>query len=153
MERIGTEIRTELARLPGAPGTTGVAAVWEEVVGPAVARNAWPGRVGRDGTLHVATSSAAWAFELSQLAPTLLAGLRDALGDASPTAVRFAPGRIPEPARVVTLAPGEHREPTEESRRQAAELTASIADEELRAHIRNAAALSLSSRFSGRSIW
>jgi hypothetical protein len=153
MERIGTEIRVELDRLPGASGTTEVAAVWEMVVGPAVARNAWPGRVARDGTLHVATSSAVWAFELSQLAPTLLTRLCDALGDASPTALRFAPGRIPEPSSELPSAPVEHRKPTEESCRQADELAASIGDEDLRAHVRKAAALSLAGRSAGRPIW
>ena len=31
----------------------------------AIAANAWPARIARDGTLHVATSSSAWAFELT----------------------------------------------------------------------------------------
>ena len=33
----------------------------------AIARNAWPLRIGRDGTLHVAAASATWAFELDRM--------------------------------------------------------------------------------------
>ena len=45
-----------------------------------VAANAWPARIARDGTLHVNTSSSAWAFELGQLAPTILERLSEKLG-------------------------------------------------------------------------
>jgi len=153
MERIDGDVRAELGRLPGAPGTMGVAAVWEDAVGPEIARNAWPGRVARDGTLHVATSSAAWAFELTHLAPVLLERLRAALGDAAPTAVRFAPGRVPEPSSKPQRASVERREPTVRSSREAERLTASIADEELRERVRRAVALGLSYRPAGRRTW
>src|SRR5207342_2047420 len=104
---------------------------WPEVVGQMVATNAWPARIGRDGTLHVNTSSSAWAFELGQLAPEILERLSEKLGDSAPEALRFAVGHLPEPA---AEAPAQARtevpEPTSEARRRAAELVAGIEDEE-----------------------
>ena len=70
MKRLGDDARRLLAAA-GAGGTYGVSAVtnvWRECVGETIARAAWPGRVARDGTLHVTTVSSAWAFELGQLA-------------------------------------------------------------------------------------
>jgi hypothetical protein len=57
-------------------------------VGAAVARNAWPARIARDGGLHVHTTDAIWAFELTQRAAEIAARL-------GLPAVRFAPGPIP----------------------------------------------------------
>ena len=76
-----------------------VLAAWPEAVGPMVAANAWPARIARDGTLHVNTSSSAWAFELGQLAPEILERLSEKLGESAPKALRFAVGHLPEPAR------------------------------------------------------
>ena len=41
---------------------------WPGAVGPQIARFAWPARIARDGTVHVATSDSVWAFELGQRA-------------------------------------------------------------------------------------
>ena len=71
--RIGGEVRRELARFGPAEGMTEIVRAWPDAVGEQIARNAWPARLGRDGALHVATSSSAWAFELAQLQETLLA--------------------------------------------------------------------------------
>ena len=43
-------------------------AAWEAAVGPEIARNAWPARFQRDGTLIVHTKDAIWGFELGQRA-------------------------------------------------------------------------------------
>src|SRR4029453_10916986 len=79
---------------PGAIST--VVAVWPEAVGPAIAANAWPARIARDGTLHVSTGSSAWAFELTQLEETVRTRLRERLGDATPKRIRLAGGHLPE---------------------------------------------------------
>ena len=63
------------------------------------------GRLTRDGTLQVNASSSTWAFELDRLAPVILDQLRPELGEATPPALRFVPGPIPEPE----AAPGERR--------------------------------------------
>lgn len=145
MERIRSGIERELGRFGPAAGMGRMVSAWPEAVGDTVARNAWPARVARDGTLHVATSSSAWAFELSQLAPTVLERLRAALGEEAPAALRFAPGRLPEPAGP---EPGEATmkplAPTAEERELGAALAAGIADPDLRELVARAAAASLS---------
>jgi hypothetical protein len=153
MERIERDVRRELERF-GAPG--GLAAVldaWPEVVGPEIARNAWPARIGRDGTLHVATSSSTWAFELSQLAPNVLERLHERLAGAAPKALRFAPGRLPEAAHPVAeeVSP-KPSAPGPEEVAAATRIAAGIGDEELRESVRKAAALSLSRHRSGRFV-
>ena len=64
-EPLGGDVRRQLARLGPAGDTVEIAAAWPAAVGRAIAANAWPARVSRDGTLHVSTSSSTWAFELS----------------------------------------------------------------------------------------
>jgi hypothetical protein len=146
MERLGDDVGRALERL-GPGGRIGeLTEAWPAAVGEAVARNAWPARVGRDGTLHVAVSSSAWAFELAQLAPTILERLRGALGASAPPAVRFAPGPLPAPPTAASTRSGDRSagsDPTPEERRIAAELAAGVADDDLRALIARAAAASL----------
>src|SRR5205814_486575 len=89
---IGGQVRRELARYGPAAGMADIVRAWPELVGEEVARNSWPARIARDGTLHVHTSSSAWAFELGQLAPTILGRLRETLPQTSTPALRFAVG-------------------------------------------------------------
>ena len=100
MERIGDGVERELARGGGSDVVplTRVTAAWPSAVGPAIARQAWPLRIGRDGTLHVATASATWANELTLLAGEILERLREQLGPETPGALRCAVGPIPEAA-------------------------------------------------------
>ena len=63
---------------------------WPGAVGDGIARNAWPARIARDGTLHVNTADSVWSFELGQRAVEIA----DKLGVPR---VRFAPGPLPEP--------------------------------------------------------
>jgi len=154
MERIGDEVQRELVRTSPAAGVplASLTAVWTEAVGEAVARNAWPARVSRDGTLHVNTSSAAWAFELTQLAGEILEQLRSRLGEGTPPRLRFAAGHVPEPPR------GEEREtrsrgPVEVSPDVAATADAvasAIGDPDLRELVSRAARASLSRASSDR---
>jgi Dna[CI] antecedent, DciA len=144
MERIERDIRRELGRF-GPSGTIArLVEVWPDAVGDAVARNAWPARVTRDGTLLVNTSSSAWSFELAQLAPTLLDRLRETAEDAAPRALRFAPGPLPEadPAEPDDAA-ATRPDPSPETVAEAERLAAEIGDEELRKLVARAAAASL----------
>ena len=97
LEPLGDELRRELGRLGPGGAIGAVVEAWPEAVGAPIAANAWPARISRDGTLHVATSSSAWAFELTQLADTVRARLAERLGTSAPASLRFAPGRLPEP--------------------------------------------------------
>lgn len=132
-----------------------VVRAWPAAVGDAVARNAWPARIGRDGTLHVATSSSAWAFELSQLEPRIRSQLAGVLGkDAQPRRLRFAPGRLPEPDPLpgdAAFAPVPEPRPADVA--EGERLAADIEDENLRKLVAKAAAASLARAASGRSVW
>jgi hypothetical protein len=154
MERLREEIGRQLGRFGPQGAIADVVAVWLGAVGEAIARNAWPARVSRDGTLHVATSSSAWAFELTQLAPELLARLEPLLGESAPKALKFSPGPVPEsPARREGASvPARRPEPTPEERALAAAMSAEIEDEELRDLVARAAAASLAGQRAGRRV-
>ena len=150
MEAIGGEVRRELERHGPAAGMAELVGVWPECVGPAIARHAWPARLARDGTLHVATTTSAWAFELMHLAATVLERLRERLGDGAPAAIRFAVGHVPEPPRAEEVAASRRRvEPSAEQGERGRALAAGIADEELRELVARAAAASLARASAG----
>ena len=143
-QRIGRDVRRELSRYGPGAGMADIVRIWTELVGQEVARNAWPARIARDGTLHVHTSSSAWAFELGQLAPTILERLRETLPETSTPALRFAVGPLPEPEPTSAERAGpEAPKPGPRERAAAAELTASLTDPELRELVARAAAASL----------
>jgi hypothetical protein len=151
MEPIGPDVDRELRRLE--PENTGaeLAAAWPLAVGAGIARHAWPARLARDGTLHVATESATWAFELAHLAPELLSRLRDVLPGTAPTALRFAVGPLPEQPPAAEPRPGRSApDPTAAEEATAASLVAGIADTDLRELVRRTAALSLARAASDR---
>ena len=153
MERLGESARRLLAAsgVPDPGPLTAIGEIWPEAVGDAIARVAWPKRIARDGTLHVSTTSATWAFELSRLSAEILARLEAALGAAAPTALRFAQGPVPEPPgpadeprpRGPAIMPGD--------REQADELTAHITDPTLRELVARAASASLATARDDRT--
>jgi Dna[CI] antecedent, DciA len=147
MERIGPEVKRELSRFGPQAGLGKVVERWPHAVGDAIARNAWPARVQRDGTLVVHASSSAWAFELSQLEPTI----RDHLAELAPPRIRFVPGPLPEAdAPPPVQATHELPPPSLEEVRQGHLLAADIDDEDLRELVARAAAASLAKARSDR---
>jgi hypothetical protein len=147
MDRIRDAVRSELGRFGPAAGMSEVVAAWPEAVGEGIARNAWPARVARDGTLHVNALDSVWAFELQQRA----AEIAERLGVP---AVRFAPGPVPEPESEAASAAAQQRvEPTERDRLKGEALAAPIEDPELREAVARAAAASLARAASGRFVW
>jgi len=149
---IEDDVRRELARFGPAAGIGDIVAAWPECVGAGIAANAWPARLARDGGLYVSTSSSAWAFELTQLAPSILERLQERLGDSAPASLRFAPGPLPEAGR----EPVEALERTvpkvsEADRAEGARIAASIENEDLRKAVARAAEASLAAG-SNRSI-
>jgi predicted nucleic acid-binding Zn ribbon protein len=128
-----------------------IVAAWPAAVGKAIADNAWPARVARDGTLHVATSSSAWAFELTQLEETVRTRLAEHLGKDVPPRLRFAVGRLPERgAKSVADASRKTRRAGPAEQAMGAEIAASIDDPELRELVAKAAAASLVRRRADR---
>jgi hypothetical protein len=152
LERLGQEARRELARFESAPGLLELVEAWPRVVGVEIARNAWPARLARDGTLHVSTSSSTWAFELTQLEADVRSRLGATLGEGVPKKLRFAPGPLPAPAaEPAETAPRERLVASAKARSQAASLAAEIEDDELRDAVARAAAASLERAASDRS--
>lgn len=157
MDRLDADVARELARVGEGPSNAmpRIVEAWPEAVGRTIARNAWPARLARDGTLHVATSSSSWAFELQQLEADVVRRLRNVVGAGSPRGLRFAVGKLPELGREDDdeRAVGRPPEPGPEAVAKAAELTREIADEELRKMVAKAAAQSLARAGSNRSFW
>ena len=155
MERVGDDVERELRRVGGkdTEAISRIASAWPEAVGEAVARNAWPLRVGRDGTLHVATTSSTWAYELNRLAPEIAERLAEALGSAAPTGLRFRPGPVPEPGREAPKSPVDASREAPPIPAEIAEKAASAAsvidDPELRELVQRAARSSLARARSG----
>ncbi len=142
MDPLGKDIRAELSRFGPQAGMAELVERWPAAVGPAIARNAWPARIAKDGTVHVATADSVWAFELGQKA----AEIAERLGVAK---VRFAPGQLPEAPEERVVTP---LEPTPEEDALARELAAGIADESLRESVQKAVRLSLARERRDRTI-
>jgi hypothetical protein len=153
MDRIGDEVRRELGRFGRVGPMVDLVAAWPEAVGETVAANAWPARLARDGTLHVAAASSTWAFELQQLETEIAQRLRAALGAAAPARLRFAPGPLPErPLATTKAAAAPPPEPTLEQARAARELASPIGSEELRKSVEKAARMSLARAAADRAV-
>ena len=156
MERIGREVKRTLSRSGGgeALALAEITAAWPKAVGDAVARQAWPLRVGRDGTLHVATSSATWAFELDRLSPEIAERLAAVLGSPAPAKLRFAVGPVPEPATLAEDDPAMSSTtptPTPEDVVAADTAAAVIDDPDMRELVARAARASLAKARSDRN--
>jgi hypothetical protein len=141
---IGREVRAELGRFGPAGKMGEIVTAWPKAVGPGIAANAWPARAARDGTLHVHTSSSTWAFELAQLADSILERLRGCLGEDAPAALKFAAGPLPESAgEVEQVRDMTVPTPTAEQLDQGGQIAAAIEDPDLRAAVAKAVAASL----------
>jgi hypothetical protein len=147
MEPLGDEVERELARFGPQGAISRLVEAWPGAVGPDIARNAWPARVQRDGTLVVHAKDAVWGFELGQRAAEISSRL-----PGSPP-LKFVPGPVPEPAgETPSAAPPARLEATLEQAREAARLAAGIEDDELRALVARAARASLARAAADRSV-
>jgi hypothetical protein len=116
---------------------------WEAAVGPEIARNAWPARFQRDGTMIVHAADAIWAFELQSQAQRI----SERLPESPP--LKFVPGPLPEPgSEPARTTLGGSPPATLEQRSRAAEWASEIDDPELRDLVAKAAEISLA-RHSG----
>jgi hypothetical protein len=149
VKRLRKDVARELDRFGPLSSLAPLVEAWPRAVGPEIARNAWPGRLGRDGTLRVHTSSSAWAFELAQLEDRI----RGSLGELAPARLRFAVGPLPEAAEAPGGALRKVAQPSAEHLARASELTAGIGDENLRKVVAKAAAASLARADSDRRFW
>jgi hypothetical protein len=144
LEPIGDVVRRELGRFGRGEAIAEIVEVWPEAVGESIARNAWPARIARDGTLHVATSSSTWAFELGLLEPDIRKRLAAVLEKGAPVSLRFAPGRLPEASLEATeKRPASPVEPTSAEQLEGERMAEAIDDQNLRKVVARAAAASL----------
>src|SRR3954467_5710443 len=120
LEPLGREIRKELAQFGPQAGMPELLEAWPTAVGDAIARNAWPARIAKDGTVHVHTADSVWAFELGQQS-------HEIAGRLGVTKLRFAPGPLPD---LSEEAPKDVPQPTAAEEAQASELAAAISDEQ-----------------------
>ena len=138
MDPLGSEIRAELRRFGPQAGMAELVERWPEVVGAAIARNAWPARISRDGTVQVHTADSVWAFELGQRAPEMAERLRAAGCDVP--RLRFAPGPLPS-ADEEAVSTRIEASPQDEERARA--IARTITDEKLRKSVQKAVSLGL----------
>ena len=140
-EPIGATLRSELDRLGVEDAALAVTRAWEAAVGPEVARNAWPARMRRDGTLVVHARTSVWAFELNQLAEEIRPRLTP-----TPEGLRFVVGNVPEPTgkRPAERSPKPLPDPDPASVQVAASLAASMSSRDVREALQKAASLGLS---------
>ncbi len=134
MDPLGPDIRSELARYGPQAGMAELVERWPEVVGAAIARNAWPARIVRDGTVHINTADSVWAFELGQKA----AEIARKLGVEK---LHFAAGPLPEADEEAAVAAPVETTPEDEERARA--IASSISDQNLRESVQKAVSLSL----------
>ncbi len=146
MEHLGDEIRRELGQHGPQAGVGDLVEAWPGAVGPDIARNAWPARVQRDGTLIVHTRDAVWGFELTHRAAEI--GVR--LPGSPP--LKFVPGPLPEPGEEASEAGPSLPEATLEQAQEAARWAAAIEDDELRELVARAARASLARAANDRSV-
>jgi hypothetical protein len=143
VDRLANTVRGELDRFGGDTNLAALVERWPTAVGATIARNAWPARIGRDGTLHVNAADAIWAFELTQRAGEIASRLEIA-------AVRFAPGPVARPVEEREDAAATIVVPSPAELQAAAEVAAAIDDENLRETIKKAMSLSLARSASDR---
>ena len=143
MDRLGDEIQSELGRFGPQAGTSAaIVEAWPEAVGATIARNAWPARIG--ARRHAARRDARLDLGL-RARPAGAAGSGSGWGSSRRRAIRFAPGRIPEPDTPPAPEPAAKPlvEPDPETRKTAATLASEIEDETLRGLVERAVAASL----------
>jgi hypothetical protein len=133
LDPLADEIRAELARFGPQAGMAELVDAWPDAVGAAIARNAWPARIAKDGTVHVNTADSVWAFELGQRSAEIAAAV-------NAPKVRFAPGPLPEASEE---RPPPALEVTAEDAEVARAIASRIEDENLRESVQKAVRFSL----------
>ena len=149
IERVGEQVARELRRFGTAASLAPLVEAWPGAVGEEIARNAWPARLARDGTLHIHTKDSIWAFELTNR----LEEIRARLGEVAPRKLLFAAGPLPEPLEPIARPRRRASKPSARHIAQADSLARGIGDEDLRKVVAKAAAGSLARADNDRALW
>jgi hypothetical protein len=147
MEPLGDEVRRELGRFGPESGISAVVDAWPAAVGAEIARNAWPARIQRDGTLVVHVRDSIWGFELGHCAGEIAGRLPGV------PPLKFVPGPLPEPSTPEPPTPVSGLpDATPEEAFRASRWAAEIADDGLRELVARAARASLVRARNDRSV-
>ncbi|HZD39211.1 MAG TPA: DUF721 domain-containing protein [Terriglobales bacterium] len=94
IERLGSVLEQSLKRfdLSSRLNEYGVWPIWDEVVGPTVARNAQPEKI-RNGTLFVKVTSTVWMQQLQYMKDVILEKLNQRLGSVIVKKIFFIAGQ------------------------------------------------------------
>ena len=150
MERVGDEVVRELGRFGPLAGMAPIVEAWPQSVGEEIARNAWPARLARDGTLHVHARDSIWVFELTSRSEEI----RARLGEHAPPRLMFAPGPLPERSPEPSGAsPESPPKPSAKHVAEADSLVRVIRDDDLRKVVAKTVAASLARADNDRSFW
>jgi hypothetical protein len=150
MERVGDEVARELGRFGPVSEMAPLVEAWPGMVGAGIARNAWPARISRDGTLHVHARDSVWAFELTSRAEEV----RARLGKLAPPRLAFTPGPLPEHSSEPSgEGPPEPPEPSAQHVAEADSLSRVIRDDGLRKVVAKTIAASLARADNDRLFW
>ena len=95
IERLGTVLEQSLKRfdLSSRLNEYSVWPIWNDVVGPTVARNAQPEKI-RNGTLFVKVTSTVWMQQLQYMKDVILEKLNQRLGTEVVKKIFFVAGRL-----------------------------------------------------------
>jgi predicted nucleic acid-binding Zn ribbon protein len=147
MDKVGDAVARELGRFGPAAGMAPLVEVWPRAVGGEIARNAWPARLARDGTLHVHTKDSIWAFELTARAEQIRARLEA----VAPPKLVFTPGPLPALEAVEEEVEKRVAKPAPGDIEKAESLTRGIRDEDLRKVVAKTVAAGLAAAGNDRS--
>jgi hypothetical protein len=144
LEPVGRVLGTAAAGAPEA--LVRLVRAWPTAAGELVAREAWPVRIGRDGTVVIHCRSAVWASELTHLTTRLRAALEAAVGGPV-GGLRFVVGAVPERAAPQPAVPRREVSPGEVAAVRG--WASAVRDPGLRAVIEQAALASVARRAEG----
>lgn len=105
--------------------------LWNETVGPQIARRAQPSAI-RNGVLTVVVSSAPWLQQLNFMKAELLDKLNRAIGEEMVKEIYLKAGSVKEAAAPSPVQPIKRRVVTPEEKDRIARATAELEDPELR---------------------
>ncbi|MEW6523567.1 MAG: DUF721 domain-containing protein [Bacillota bacterium] len=107
-----------------------VISMWPSVVGKELAKRSRPSRVA-GGVLFVEVVAPVWGQQLSLLKSTILARIRDEVGDGVIRDIRFGAGREPGDQAEDDPVVAGTRQPNQDEREHAAQLSSGVTDKEL----------------------
>ncbi|HWP22900.1 MAG TPA: DUF721 domain-containing protein [Candidatus Binatia bacterium] len=133
LERLGEVLDKSLKRLDLGPRLNdyGVWPIWNDIVGPTIARNAQPEKI-RGGTLFVKVSSPVWMQQLQFMKEMIAERLNHRLEREVVKNIFFMVGRIDVPAEVAERKSGPTPAPTAPESGVGEDFLHSINDPEIR---------------------